>query len=131
MIRSVLVVEDDAQIRNGMIALLRIAGHSGTAAASVTEAASQLDAATPTHLLLDLNLPDGAGTDILRRIRKEGLAIRVALLTGAIDNTLLSEARDLGVDAIFIKPPDWDKLLDWIAQPESPPINRATGARCT
>src|SRR6185312_3611919 len=125
MTRSVLVVEDDAQIRNGMIALLRSAGHDGIAAATVAEAASKLDVATLTHLLLDLNLPDGAGTHILRRIRREGLPTRVALLTGAIDNALLEEARDLGVDAVFIKPPEWDKLLGWIAQPESPPINRA------
>jgi DNA-binding response OmpR family regulator len=117
MIHSVLVVEDDAQIRNGMVALLRIGGHGAVAAASVAEAAAQLDLATPTHLLLDLNLPDGAGTHILRRIRGHALPTRVALVTGAIDTALLEEARALGVDAVFIKPPDWDRLLAWVAQP--------------
>ena len=117
MSQSVLVVEDDASIRNGLMALLRMRGHRAVAAASVAEAASQLDAATPTHLLLDLNLPDGAGTHVLRRIRTQALQTRVALVTGAIDTGLLEEARALGVDAVFIKPPDWDKLLDWIAQP--------------
>ena len=117
MIHSVLVVEDDAQIRNGLMALLRTCGHSAVAAASVAEAASQLDADTPTHLLLDLNLPDGAGTHILRRIRNQALPTRVALVTGAIDTALLDEARALGVDAVFIKPPDWDKLLAWVSQP--------------
>lgn len=117
MIHSVLVVEDDAQIRNGMMALMGIGGHGAVAAASVAEAAAQLDVATPTHLLLDLNLPDGAGTHILRRIREQALPTRVALVTGAIDTSLLEEARALGVDAIFIKPPDWDRLLAWIDQP--------------
>ena len=117
MAHSVLVVEDDARIRNGLITLLRIGGHGTVAAASVAEAVARLDAATPTHLLLDLNLPDGAGTHVLRRIREQALPTRVALVTGAIDTALLEEARGLGVDAVFIKPPDWDKLLDWVAQP--------------
>ena len=117
MIHSVLVVEDDAQIRNGLMSLLRIHRHRAIPAASVAEAAAQLDADTPTHLLLDLNLPDGAGTHILRRLRDQALPTLVALVTGAIDTALLEEARALGVDAVFIKPPDWDKLLAWIAQP--------------
>jgi DNA-binding response OmpR family regulator len=117
MAHSVLVVEDDAQIRNAMMALLRIGGHRPIAAANVAEAAVQLDVATPTHLLLDLNLPDGSGTHVLRRIREQALPTRVALVTGASDTTLLEEARGLGVDAVFVKPPDWDKLLAWIDQP--------------
>ena len=117
MARSVLVVEDNDAIRKGMMALLQNFGHRAHPAASVAEAVSQLDAAIPTHLLLDLNLPDGAGTAVLRRIREQRLSTRVALLTGAIDSALLEEARALGVDAVFIKPPDWDKLLDWVTQP--------------
>jgi DNA-binding response OmpR family regulator len=117
MIHSVLLVEDDALIRIGLLALLRISGHNAVAAASVAEAATQLDADTPTHLLLDLNLPDGAGTVILRRIRQHALPTRVALLTGAIDTALLEEAHALGIDAVFIKPPDWDELLAWVATP--------------
>ena len=116
MNHSVLVVEDNDQIRSGMMMLLRSFGHVAVAAASVAEAASQLDAATPSHLLLDLNLPDGSGNEVLRRIRAEQLPTQVALLTGAIDTNLVEEARALGVDAVFIKPPDWDKLLAWVAQ---------------
>jgi two-component system response regulator TctD len=111
------VVEDDARIRNGMTVLLRAAGHAAVVAASVAEAASRLDAATPTHVLLDLNLPDGPGTHVLRRIRAEALPVRVALVTGASDTALTDEARALGVDAVFIKPPDWEKLLEWVADP--------------
>lgn len=117
MTRLVLVVEDDDSIRKGVMALLRLRGHPAVAAAGVAEAAAQLDAATPTHLLLDLNLPDGAGTQVLRRVCAEGLPTRVALVTGAIDTALFDEARALGVDAVFVKPPDWDKLFDWIGQP--------------
>jgi DNA-binding response OmpR family regulator len=117
MIHSVLVVEDDAVIRKGIMALLKIDGRSAVAAANVAEAVAHLDATTPTHVLLDLNLPDGAGTNILRRIREQALPVRVALVTGAIDTALFEEAHALGVEAVFVKPPNWDKLLAWIAQP--------------
>ena len=116
MDRSILVVEDDAQIRNGLAALLRIRRHRAIPAANLAEAALQLDAATPTHLLLDLNLPDGVGTEILRRVRSQALPVRVAIVTGSDDDALMDEARALGVDAVFMKPPDWDKLLEWVDQ---------------
>jgi DNA-binding response OmpR family regulator len=115
MTSSVLVVEDDPSIRSGLMALLQMRGHSVATAGSVAEAASQLDADTPTHLVLDLNLPDGPGTEILQRIRIASLSVRVALVTGASDTSLMNEARTLGVDAVFIKPPDWDELLDWVS----------------
>jgi DNA-binding response OmpR family regulator len=114
---SVLVVEDDAVIRGGLIALLQTQGHRVTAAATVAEALSHLEGSTPTHLLLDLNLPDAPGTEVLRQIRRRALPVRAALLTGASDTTLIDQARALTVEAVFIKPPDWDKLLDWIVQP--------------
>jgi two-component system KDP operon response regulator KdpE len=112
---SVLVVEDDPPIRKGMVALLRIHGHHADAVATVAEALSHVEASLPTHVLLDLNLPDAPGTDVLRRIRADALPIRVALLTGASDAALIDEARALSVEAVFIKPPNWGKLLDWIA----------------
>src|SRR5690242_6343341 len=97
--RSVLVVEDDALIRAGMIALLRSRGHRPVGTATVAEALARLDdlttpahgappaaaaastappappapaaataaaatAAPLTHVFLDLNLPDGSGTDV-------------------------------------------------------------------
>jgi DNA-binding response OmpR family regulator len=112
----VLVVEDDHSLRSGMKALLGLQGHRVAMAASVAEAAAQLDAATPTHLLLDLNLPDGPGTQILRRIRAQQLPVRVAILSGGSDSVLMDEGRALGADAVFIKPPNWDNVCDWVAE---------------
>jgi two-component system response regulator (stage 0 sporulation protein F) len=113
----VLVVEDDPSIRNGMRLLLAHKGHGVAVAASVAQALAELDSATPTHLLLDLNLPDGAGTLVLKHIRTEAIPIRVAVVSGGADSELMAEARTLGVEAVFIKPPNWDKVLDWVAQP--------------
>ena len=117
MAHLVLVVEDDPQIRKGLVTLLRSDGHSAVAAATVAEATDQLNTATPTHLLLDLNLPDGPGTQVLRHVRGGAMPVRVALVTGGCDAELAAEAQALGVEAVFVKPADWDKLLNWVAAP--------------
>ena len=96
--------------------LLHQHGHNAWGAASVAEAALQLEAAVPTHVLLDLNLTDGTGNDVLRRIRARALEIRVAIVSGSSDAALADEARALGVEAMFRKPPDWDKLLEWVGK---------------
>ena len=112
---SVLVVEDDAVLRKGIVALLQLHGHQASGAAGVAEAVSQLDLVAPTHVLLDLNLPDGTGNDVLRRIPARA-GLRVAIVSGSSDAALGDEARALGVEAFFRKPPDWDKLLEWVVR---------------
>jgi CheY-like chemotaxis protein len=90
-------------------------GHDPITAATVNEALASLEGAgAPSHLLLDMNLPDGFGTTVLRRIRTAKLPIKVAVLSGSLDNRLIDEARSLEPDALFTKPPNWDKVLDWI-----------------
>lgn len=120
MDRMVLVVEDNAPLRKGLLMLLRAPGCGTAAAASVGEATAYLDGVEhqPTHLLLDLNLPDGLGTTVLRHLRARSLPIRVALLTGSSDTPLVEEARSLGVDGVFIKPPEWDEIVAWVAEPQ-------------
>jgi len=38
------------------------------------------------------------------------------VLTRAIDAALIDEARAVGVEAVFIKPANWDELLDGLAE---------------
>ena len=83
-------------------------------AATVTEGLDKL-ASEPSHLILDLNLPDGLGTVILRHVRTKNLPVKVAVLSGTADASLLGEAADLRPDATFTKPPDWEALIGWIA----------------
>ena len=90
-------------------------GHEPVTAASVKEAMASLEVG-PSHLLLDMNLPDGLGTAVLRHVRHARLPIRVAVLSGSLDSSLIDEAKALDPDAVFTKPPDWDAVLDWIAE---------------
>src|SRR5688500_4187846 len=70
----VLIVDDNPALRSGMARLVGIQGDETLTAATVAQALSMLDgadgaAAAATHLLLDLNLPDGDGTAVLREVR--------------------------------------------------------------
>ena len=113
MKRLVLVVEDDANLRSGMAALIGGYGHEVITAATVAEGLRQLGAG-PSHLMLDLNLPDGVGTTILRHVRDGKLPVRVAILSGSGDDDLMAEARGLSPEAMFKKPPNWDALMAWV-----------------
>jgi two-component system OmpR family response regulator len=107
-----LIVDDDPVSREALLKILRLMGMQATAAVSVSQGLEAL-ANLPHNVILDLMLPDGSGIDVLRQIRKDGLATRVALLTGA-DKPTIADAEVLRPDAVFAKPVDLRLLLDWI-----------------
>lgn len=93
--------------------MLRMQGHTVRPAATLTEARQQLTVGLLTHVILDLNLPDGLGTDLLSMIQTQSITVRVLLLTGSSDANVIAEARQLGVDAVLTKPPNWDEVIRW------------------
>jgi two-component system KDP operon response regulator KdpE len=66
---TVLVVEDDAQMRRFLRSSLGANGFRVVEAATLADGRSKLRAEEPTLLLLDLGLPDGDGMDLLRELR--------------------------------------------------------------
>ena len=62
-------------------------------------------------LLLDLNLPDGDGLDVLRFVRDKRLPIVVIALTGAGDEKTVVRALRMGVDDYVVKNHDYLQRL--------------------
>jgi DNA-binding response OmpR family regulator len=110
----VLVIDDDPTLRRGLTVLIRSQGHEVMAAGTIAEGMERL-AWGPSHILLDMNLPDGDGTRILRHVRSAKLPVKVAVLSGSADLALMAEADAMNPDAHFMKPANWSVLLDWIA----------------
>jgi DNA-binding response OmpR family regulator len=106
----VLIVEDHEPNR---VALSRIFARNGWEAVSVGTTAEGL-AALDQQLdcvILDLNLPDGEGEAILRKVRREKLPVRVvAVVTGSTDSIRLGEVARLSPDLTVQKPLDWEIL---------------------
>jgi len=108
-----LLADDHPMIRTALEALLRdtsfeIVGVTGTGEATI-DAVERL---RPDLLLLDLQMPEGNGMDVLRRIRASAAPLPVVLLTAAIDDSALLEAKALKVDGIVLKNSDPAFLLE-------------------
>lgn len=68
---AILVVEDDADLRGTLVALLRGRRYEVAEAGDASTALRRWEAARPDLVLLDLGLPDADGSTVIRRLRRE------------------------------------------------------------
>jgi DNA-binding response OmpR family regulator len=78
---SILLVEDDVSLRRSLGEFLKDSGYHSLAVGTMREAWETLRAVQPAVCLLDLNLPDGSGLDLLRRIVQDRVPVRVIVMT--------------------------------------------------
>ncbi len=81
MKKSLLVIDDDADILRVLTANLELYGYEAIAAASWAKAKEVLDDRLPDLIILDLMLPDGDGLDICRQLNARYPKIPVIMLT--------------------------------------------------
>ena len=108
---KVLIIEDDRKMSDALVSGVRSAGYEVLAASSAEEGFFMVHSGQPDLLLLDLTLPHRNGLDVLRQIRKEGLDIRVLILTS--HNTVDDRVEGLrsGADDYLGKPFSFPELL--------------------
>lgn len=109
----VLIVDDDfrvADIHKGFVEQAGGFHVVGTAqsAASAMELCKTLE---PQLVLLDIYLPDGTGTEVLRRLRDEA-EVDCFVLTAARDVATVKRCLDLGALHYLVKPFTKDELVD-------------------
>lgn len=106
----VLVVEDDAVLRDGLKVGLAIDGF----VADAVEGCEEADAVLRSHefdvVVLDLMLPDGSGLEVLRKMRASGDATPVLLLTARDQVADRVLGLDAGADDYLGKPFDLDEV---------------------
>ena len=100
----VLIVDDDAAIRNALAEAVRDLGFDPLPAASGGDALAALDEKTVDAALLDLRMPGMDGLEVLRRIRAGPQAPPVTILTAHATATNTIEAMRLGAFDHLTKP---------------------------
>lgn len=100
----ILVVEDDITLGTAMLQSLVHAGYATDRVTNVADALHVLAVENFDALVLDLGLPDGDGYDVVRYLRKHGLALPVLILTArdAVEDRV--QGLDLGADDYVVKP---------------------------
>ena len=110
----VLVVDDHELIRQGLVQALRRAGHNIVGeAASIAEARASLLFTKPDLVLVDVNLPDGSGLELITPL------IKFVVLTLGDDPDSLRIAHERGAAAYVLKGEPVSHLLSVIEQLEN------------
>ncbi|HET9069795.1 MAG TPA: response regulator transcription factor [Amaricoccus sp.] len=111
----VLIVDDDAAVREGLSELLRSAGFTPAAFGSTRDLldASLLD--HPGCLVLDVRMPGASGLDLQHRLAESGNGKPIVFLTGHGDIPMTVQAMRAGAVDFLTKPVRDQTLLDAVA----------------
>jgi len=106
----VLVVEDDAPVRNLMITTLKTHDYRYLTARNAAEALMMAASHNPDVIFLDLGLPDTDGIEVIRRIRGWS-HVPILVISARSDDADKIEALDSGADDYLTKPFSVEELL--------------------
>ena len=106
----VLVVEDDAPVRNLIVTTLKTHEYRYITAKNGTEAIMMASSHNPDVLFLDLGLPDMDGIDVIRQVRSWSI-MPIIVISARSDDTDKIEALDAGADDYLTKPFSVEELL--------------------
>ncbi|MBP7950972.1 MAG: response regulator transcription factor [Verrucomicrobiales bacterium] len=109
--RCILVVEDDAAIRRGVVDALRYNGYDVQQAGNGVDGMRLATKLNFDLLLLDLVLPGASGYEILEAARKTNATVPVILLTARGEEADRVRGLKLGADDYVVKPFSYRELL--------------------
>ena len=110
--KTLLLLDDDAVLRNRLGRALESRGFIATLAESVEEAIAAVRASPPAFAVLDMRLEDGSGlsvVDVLREVRPDA---RIIMLTGYGNIATAVAAVKAGVVDYLSKPADADNVVN-------------------
>lgn len=107
---TILVVEDDAAVRNLMAVTLETQGYQYRLARNGSEALMEAATHQPHVMLLDLGLPDMEGVDIIRKVRG-WTSMPIIVVSARSEDADKVEALDAGADDYLTKPFSVDEML--------------------
>ena len=108
---TILLVEDSPALSRVYEEFLRVDGHNVQKAASVATAIAMLNDHTPEAVILDLQLPDASGIEVLKHIRKKAMNTAVMVVTANGSVNAAVEAMREGAFDFLVKPVSAERLI--------------------
>jgi len=101
---KLLIVEDDPEIQDSIVTYLAPEGYLCEQAYDLSQALDKVDYYTYDCVLIDLNLPDGSGIDIIKALKKNQQQSGIIVITArdAIEDRV--KALEFGADDYLVKP---------------------------
>jgi CheY-like chemotaxis protein len=104
---TILVIDDDANIRYTVEVLLRGDGYDVISACDGNKGLQMFDLAHPNLVITDILMPDRDGIETIREIKKRSPFAKVIAMSGGTrmtNRSFLDIAHKLGADRILAKP---------------------------
>lgn len=108
---TILVVEDDNSVRDGLVMNLQLQGYKVLSACDGDEGMQKAFDSKPDLILLDIMLPGWSGLDILAELREQSKNVPVLLLSARDRMEHKIEGLELGADDYVTKPFELPELL--------------------
>ena len=112
MEKTILLVEDEALIRDALSKLLSQVGYSVIAVETAEEGIDQLKKKSTQLIISDLNLPGMNGLEFCRKAKEANPIACLFAITGHQSLFELSDCREAGFDDYFTKPVEMSALLE-------------------
>lgn len=108
----VMIADDHSLIREGLRQLLEFDGSIQVVgeAANGVECLDKLEKYDPEVLLLDINMPEKNGIDVLKKMKEDKSPVKVLILTVHNELEYLINAVDIGVEGYIMKDSDSSEL---------------------
>ncbi|OIQ51276.1 C4-dicarboxylate transport transcriptional regulatory protein DctD [Pseudodesulfovibrio hydrargyri] len=119
MAEKVLLIDDEVEFLEALSERMEIRGMDVTTAENASAAVSAINSGDFDAIVLDLQMPDMNGIDMLKIIRKTNPDMQVILLTGQATLEAGIQAMKLGAMDFMEKPADIDALTDKIKKAQA------------
>jgi len=113
---TVIVIDDDPDIRGSLVSLVRSVGLQIKALASVSEFLRHGRPAGPCCLILDVRLPDRSGLELQRELAEANVSLPIIFITGYGDIPMTVQAMKGGAIEFLAKPFREQEILEAIQQ---------------
>ena len=109
----VAIVDDDHAVLDSLKFLLEVVGYQVATYASALAFLDGRDS-WPACMIVDQHMPRMTGLDLAERLRDDGQAIPILLITGSPSPAIAARAAQLGVVNVLEKPPEEHDLLNFV-----------------